>query len=223
MLIFLGENTIQYPLETRWQADSDSYARCVADPAHRKKTLRNRLYNLQSLPVKQKHGFSVADITRLTNNFAYFVNNIRSIDHSEWSTRGKCVLDHHFDDHTNCGSFCLRKKELTVLSEEQNKKKFYRCKQKEAKLYALLETIMADFTSMKRLEEVGHGLDTNPNEAINNTVAWKAPKGKTHCGSTSLENRICMAVSTHLIGPAEHFTKLYMDMGNPCGSVLPTI
>jgi len=27
MLIFLGENAIQYPLETRWQANSDSYAR----------------------------------------------------------------------------------------------------------------------------------------------------------------------------------------------------
>jgi len=185
----------------------------VADPAHRKKTLRNRLYSFNNLSVKKKYGFGPADITRIVKNFSYFINSLPSIDHGEWETRACCVLDHHFDCHTNCGDFCLRKKELLEKTPEENKKKFYRCKTKDCKLYEALHDIVSGFVTMKRLEEVGHGMDTQPNEALNNTIAWKAPKGKTYCGSSSLENRISMAVSTHLIGPEEYFKRLYGLMG----------
>jgi len=79
----------------------------VADPAHQKKTLRNRLYSFNNLTKKRKHGFGPADITRIVKNFSYFVNTLNNLDHSQWETKAKCVLDHHFDCHDNCGDFCL--------------------------------------------------------------------------------------------------------------------
>ena len=115
------------------------------------------------------------------------------------------MLDHHFDCHANCGDFCLRKKDLVDKTPEENKKKFYRCMQKDAALYDILSEIVGDFTTQERLDEVGHGMDAQANESLNNTIAWKAPKGKTYCGSKSLENRVCIAVSTHLIGPELYF------------------
>jgi len=80
-------------------------------------------------------------------------------------------------------------------------------------LYEMLSEIVGDFTTQQRLDEVGHGMDTQANEALNNTIAWKAPKGKTYLGSTSLENRVCIAVSTHLIGPEECWQRLFMSLG----------
>jgi len=185
----------------------------VADPAHRKKTLRNRLYAFNALAKKRKHGFGPADITWIVKNFSYFVNTLNKLDHSHWATRAKCVLDHHFDCHDNCGDFCLRKKDLVDKTPEENKKKFYRCMEKDATLYEMLSEIVGDFTTQERLDEVGHGMDTQANESLNNTIAWKAPKGKTYCGSRSLENRVCIAVSTHLIGPEVHFRRLHTSLG----------
>jgi len=185
----------------------------VADPSHRKKTLRNKLYALNNLPAPQKHGFGPADITRIVKNFSYFVNTMSTIDSTQWAVQGRCVLDHHFDDHANCGSFCLRKKELIEKTPEENSNKFYRSKDKDVKLYAALDQIVSGFLTQERLEEVGHGMDTQPNESLNNTIAWKAPKGKTYSGSVSLENRVCMAIATHLIGPAEYFGRCFDSMG----------
>jgi len=185
----------------------------VADPSHRKKTLQNKLCSFNTLPASQKYGFGPADITRIVKNFLYFVNALKTIDHDEWHERAKCALDHHFDDHSHCGSFCLRKDELLEKSAEENAKKFYRSKVKDKKMYEALSEIVQTFITKTRLDEVGPGMDAQPNESINNTIAWKATKGKTYCGSVSLENRVCVALSTHLIGPDKHFRGAFGRMG----------
>ena len=185
----------------------------VADPAHRKKTLRNRLCSFNNLTKKRKHGFGPADITRIAKNFSCFVNTSNKLDHSQWEAKAKCVLDLHFDCHDNCGDFCLRKRDLLDKTPEENKKKFCRSMDKDAVLCEMLSEIVGDFATQQRSDEVGHGMDTQANEALNNTIAWKAPKGKTHSGSTSLENRVCVAVSTHLIAPEECLQTLFMSLG----------
>jgi len=185
----------------------------VADPAHRKKTLRNKLHAFNGLTAPQKHGFGPAGITRTVKNFSHFVNTLHVVNSSTWADRGKCVPDHHFDDHAHCGDFCLRKKESKDKTPEENSRKFCRSKANDPKMCEALHEIVSGFVAQEKLEEVRHGMGTQPNEAINNAIAWKAPKGKTCCGSVFLENRVCMAMSTHSTGPEEQCKRSFQMMG----------
>ena len=56
-------------------------------------------------------------------------------------------------------------------------------------------------------------MNTQCNEALNTTISYKAPKNKHFSGSVSLRNRVDMGVSTHFIGRAEFFRKLYTSVG----------
>ena len=67
------------------------------------------------------------------------------------------------------------------------KKSFYRDKVADKSLYDWLTEQVGHFTTPEMLNEVGHGMDTNVNEALNNIVSWLAPKNKTYCGTVSLQ------------------------------------
>lgn len=195
----------------------------VADASHRKKTFRNHLYSYNGLSKKKKHGFSEADVMRLTTNFSYFIRSLQNLPKEEWEDRAKAVLDHHFDDHTHCGEWCDRKKELfdpqykpSKDKVEMNKVKHYRSKKDEKELYDDLKEIIDDFIHPTRLREVGHPYNTQVNECMNNTIAWLAPKNKHYSGSFSLLNRVSIGVAMHLLGPEKLFQILYERIGMIC-------
>jgi hypothetical protein len=137
---------------------------------------------------------------------------LKNLPESEYVNAGQAVIQHHFDDHTYCGVWCPRKR---LVTEEQRlaSKRFYRCKTKDAKLYAVLMEKVSRFFTFDRLKEIAHGMDTQVNESFNNTISWMAPKNKVYCGSSSLSNRLCMAVGINSIGLVRYFTRLYKEMG----------
>jgi hypothetical protein len=100
-------------------------------------------------------------------------------------------------------------------AEETEINKYYRCKTKDAKLYALLSTTIRRFTSLDKLAELAHGMDTNVNEGFNNICTWFAPKNKVFCGSGSLHNRLSFAVGINSLGYNEFFTRLFNQLGIP--------
>ena len=110
----------------------------------------------------------------------------------------KACLEHHFDNHVYCGDWCKRKD----ATEEEKMKliKFYWCKVKDTKLYALLSNKIERFVTYDRLVEMAHGLDTNMNEAFNQICTWFAPKNKVFAGTGSLPNCISMAVGINSLG-----------------------
>jgi hypothetical protein len=60
----------------------------------------------------------------------------------------KSPVDHHFNDHSTCGTWCKH----TDKSELELKKlKKYRCKQKNAKLYLLCTEIIDRFSKEENL------------------------------------------------------------------------
>jgi hypothetical protein len=61
---------------------------------------------------------------------------------------------------------------------------------------------------MDRLEEIGHDMDTQVNEALNNIVAWIAPKNKTYSGSNSLRARISIAIGINSVGFEQFMVEL---------------
>ena len=104
----------------------------------------------------------------------------------------------------------MRKEE----SEEERKtsSKFYRDKTIDKELYEWLSELVGNFTTKEKLDEVGHGMDTNINESLNSIVAWIAPKSKSYSGTISLKTRIFIAIGIHLAGFESFFLKLYESM-----------
>jgi hypothetical protein len=83
----------------------------------------------------------------------------------------------------------------------------------DAELYAVLHKMMERFCSLERLQEVAHGLDTQPNESFNNSASWFAPKNKVYCSSMSLANRLSMAIGITTLGLEDYFKRLYKELG----------
>ena len=151
------------------------------------------------------------DIMRVSTNFTYMMRTLPQKPREQWLDAAKAVIEHHFDNHEHCGQFCCRKR----LSEEQRKEspKVYRNKNQDKQLYTYLQATMARFITKEALEEVGHGHDTQVNESLNNTISWYAPKNKTYSGSSSLRNRIGIALGVHSIGTKVYFERLFKKLG----------
>jgi hypothetical protein len=61
--------------------------------------------------------------------------------------------------------------------------------------------------------ECAHRMDTQVNESFNNIAAWMAPKNKVYCGSSSLTNRLGIAVGIKSLGLFEYFKRLFIKLG----------
>ena len=182
------------------------------DPNHRKKTLKGDLHKQLRKKKADRESLTRCDILRVSTNFAYMVRTLHlKTSDGDILNAGKAVVEHHFDNHQCCGNWCRRK----GLSDEDKAacRKMYRYKQKDAVLYKYLTKTMERFVTLAALREVGHGMDTQVNESLNNTFAWYAPKNKTCCGSVSLSVRIALAVAIHTIGTERFFTRLFARLG----------
>ncbi len=185
----------------------------VADPNHRRKGLTGELIALDKSKKNVKMTMTRMDSTRIGKNFGYMARTLKQRPQSEFIQAAQACLEHHFDCHTYCGDWCKRKDQ----SEAQQKAsiKYYRCKIKDAKLYALLADKMARFITQERLNEMAHTLDTNMNEAFNQICTWFAPKNKVFAGTGSLHNRIAFAVGVNSLGLEVFFKRLFKMMGVP--------
>ena len=183
----------------------------LADPNHRKKTLKKYLYELLKKKVADRHGVTKCDVIRLGKNFAYMMRTLKYRDESEYVDAGKAVVEHHFDCHDFCGDWCKRSKQ--TAEQRLQSKKYYRCKTKDGKLYSALNNIIARFITLEALKEIGHGGDTQVNESLNNTISWLAPKNKTYGKSMSLTNRISIAIGVHSLGPMDYWRLLFNKLG----------
>ena len=179
----------------------------LADPGHRKKTLKGVLYKLEQQKKADKKTMTKCDCVRISTNFAYMTRTLPGVDESEWVDRGKAVLEHHFDNHEFCGSFCTRKDMSDA--DRAATTKYYRNKEKDKELYKLLHEAIARFVALDALREVGHGMDTLVNESLNNSIAWLAPKNKTYSMSHSLLNRISVAIAINALGIYGFFQRLF--------------
>jgi hypothetical protein len=183
----------------------------VADPNHRRKVLTGELYALATAKVAEKKTMTRMDSSRLGKNFGYFIRSLPNIPECDYVDRAKAVLEHHFGNHTHCGAWC-RRKSMTPQQLLESKS-YYRDKKKDAVLYDELSKKVARFITLDRLKEVAHGMDSQVNESLNNTVSWFAPKNKVYCGTQSLGNRIGLALGINALGHRVYFGRLFKALG----------
>jgi hypothetical protein len=187
--------------------------RFVADPNHRRKGLNGVLIKIDMSKASDKCTMTRMDSTRIAKNFGYMARTLKTRSEAEYDDAAKACLEHHFDNHEHCGSWCKRK----ALSDEEKKKsvKYYRSKKNDSELYELLKTSIERFCTHDKLLDMAHTLDTNMNEAFNQICTWFAPKNKVFSGSGSLPNRIAFAVGINSLGIQGFFTRLFKKMGIP--------
>ena len=186
----------------------------LADPNHRKKTLKGALYGTLKKKKAERFGLTKVDVIRVTNNFAYMMRGLHQLPSTDdFEDAGKAVLEHHFDCHDYCRSSFCKRMSMTQEERDADTDKIYRCKTKDSKLYSFLKDLLERFVSKDKLLEVGHGMDTQVNESLNNSIAWLAPKNKTYAGSQSLTNRVCIAIGIQSLGSLHYFTRLLEDLG----------
>jgi len=183
----------------------------VADPNHRRKQLTKDLITLDTSNVDKRCTMTRMDSTRIGKNFGYMARTLKSTPPEEYVNKAKAVLEHHFDNHEFCGEWCSRK--LQTDTQRQEGKRYYRSKERDAKLYVLLKSIVENYTTFDRLKDIAHGMDTNCCEAFNNLMTWYAPKNKIYCGSRSLWNRVCLCIGIISIGILPYFRRLFRKLG----------
>ena len=146
------------------------------------------------------------DVRRIGKNFAYMARCLPTTPEDQFESVGKAVLEHHFDNNCFCGPWCKRKD----MTDEQRiaSERYYRCKVKDEKLYSVLSSIIARFVTTDRLKELAHGMDTNVNESLNNTISYFAPKNRVFCQTRFLQNRVAFAVGITSLGLETYFTRL---------------
>jgi len=170
----------------------------LADPNHRKKTLKGELCGLVNKKVAKRCTLTCCDCVRLSTNFACMARTLVNKPVDQFERCGKAVLEHHFDNHEHCDDWC-RRKDQTIDERQQSAKRCH-CKTRDVKPHSLLQSRTARFATRAALSEVGHGMDTLLNESLNNSIAWLAPKNKVCSATLSLRNRVDLAVIINGIG-----------------------
>ena len=90
--------------------------------------------------------------------------------------------------------------QIENVNEVVELKTFYRCKEKDKKLYSQMSSIYSQFIEEKKLKQCRHGWSTQSNESMNTSIAAYAPKSKTYSKTMSLTNRTCIAIGVKNLG-----------------------
>jgi hypothetical protein len=77
----------------------------------------------------------------------------------------------------------------------------------------VLTQIVSRFIEEDRLEELNHGMDTNPNESFNNVISYFAPKNRVFCTTRSLETRVALAVGVVSVGFNVFYRRIFKALG----------
>ena len=137
----------------------------VADPNHCQKGLTGELIKLDKSTNNKQITMIRMDSTQIGKNFGYMAWTLKDQPECEFESAAKAVLDHHFNIHNNCGTWCKHKNE--TAEQRIRSKKYYCCVNRDAKFYSVLSEKIERFSTIDKLKEMAHGLDTNMNESFN--------------------------------------------------------
>jgi hypothetical protein len=180
----------------------------LADLSHRVRTFAKYLYALKTLGVG-KSEMNAIDCLRLKRNYAWWLFTGTKLTFEEFRNQAKSPILHHFNDHSQCGTWCQHTKKS---KDELRKLKKYRCKERNAKLYLQCDEIMERFCSEERLRECHHQMSSQKNEAMNRSIMRYAPKDKTYGRTMALTSRINIAIGIDCVGHPEYYERLFKAM-----------
>ena len=177
----------------------------LADPTHRVRSVSRHFF---ALADSTKSTCTKGDAMRMKRNMGCWLKQNRHKTFEEFRQSASAPLEHLFDAHSQCSiEWCTSK-----AGKEVNKGK-YRCKIKDALLYTTMKEIWEKYTSDELLFESHHTYDSQTNEALNHSMACRAPKTRTFSLSLSLEHRMMVCIGEHNVGLQSYWSEVFSNLG----------
>ena len=194
----------------------DAIVNFFADPTHRCKVACKKLF-AKARQKSNPYGFQPLDAHRLKKNFGYWLKTNQTRPWEEFFSSRLAVIDHHFGDHSHCsGEFCRYCDDCPPsrkLEWNEEEKKHYRDKVKNADMYQFVKTVFEPYMTEEKLLECLHPYSSQKNEAFMRTIHRYAPKTRNFGGSTSLPTRVYLAAITDSIGTEEATKRVFTRLG----------
>ena len=189
----------------------------LADPTHRTKCATKKLFKAANRSKKNNvEKMTKGCALRIKTNFGYFVNCCKKLGLPEMMRRAPAVVEHHFGNHAYCGPWCKysieRAAHIRHPWDDEAKKK-YKDKTKDAKLYNLVRECMDPYLTEESLAECAHEYDSQTNEACNKMFTKYAPKTTNFSRGIGLTTRVLIGTSVHSVGDLQAITAIYENMG----------
>eukprot|EP01050_Picozoa_sp_SAG11_P020036 SAG11_NODE_3302_length_2537_cov_8.562346_1_plen_763_part_10 len=199
---------------------------CNADPSHRTRTVAAKFFDLCNSKIAgEEEGDSRMSkkVAQKVKQYHGYVQHLRGCcdnpDLQQFREHWMCMLEHLFDNHSQCARFfeCRALKERDqeaggkgdyvpdiahpllvkqdtgriVASEKTTGRRYLY----GAALYARMKTLFEDWSTDERLRQSMHQQKTQINEAINNGYWAKCPKARDYTHSSSFAIRISFRVA----------------------------
>ena len=181
----------------------------LADPSHRVKVVSRQFYDMNIKPISK--GKMIAK--RMKKNWGYMLSQNRNSTMKEFLSAAKAPLEHMFDNHMFCGSWCAAKivaNNKTYIHPDG----FLSKKNKnELKIYNDLKNITDKYGSKFFLQQSLHSFDTQTNESLNQSQAALTPKNKMFHSTKAFHYRHAIMVGTHNWGYRRFWEETFNEVG----------
>jgi hypothetical protein len=186
----------------------------LADPNHRVRAMGKQIYGL----VKKGVAISTcekSDAERLKRNMAWCIRSNRDKPFKEFVESFNAVLEHHFNSHKYCDS-----KWCGPTRKDKSKKRYYRSKRSDRKLYKQLKELMEPFLTEHSLGQLYHPFNTNKCESLMANIVRLCPKNRHYSKTICGNGRVSLAVVIDSLGYFEAFKRLCQRTGMTMGRTM---
>ena len=187
-----------------------------ADRGHRKKVVATAVYAKAKLP-KSVSIIEDVDAKKIRKDWGYMLARVSKMDpekdEKEILNAGKAVLEHRFDNHAFCKSWCyhVKAKELGKKCKQPVKPGYYN-RRKHANKYKELKDVLSRFMTKTVLCESAHTMSTQKNESLNQSISCLVPKTKHFASYDTLLTRVALAVSFNNVGISKFYSQLMKEL-----------
>ena len=183
----------------------------LADKGHRNRGYSRVIFTEAAKSKKDGCGCTKIDAERLKRRMSWTLRLHSRGTFEEFQTAVLAVLEHHFNNHEHCASWC----KATSGTEEEIRERGLRFRSKvdNKELYEFLRKHHEEFMEESKLRQLWHCYDTNLVEAFNKFLTKFLPKDKTYC--QTIENRVrsMVAVSLQSIGYRQFYGRVFERVG----------
>ena len=179
-----------------------------SDRNHCVRSIAKELFVLCRKPLKECIG-NTHNAERLKRNLSYTIRHNCTKTIEELHLGVKSVLEHHFDNHEHCGTWCQCKGK--TKEEKKELKLKYRNKQLHEKFYMQCKIIFDK--ALKKVADVHHPYNSNVCEGFNKLITKFVPKNRQFNRTREYETRVNIAVCIDSIGFSETYWQIFEDMG----------
>jgi hypothetical protein len=157
----------------------------------------------------ERFGCIGIDAERMKRRMSWTLRLYASGSFEDFQTAVTAVLEHHFNNHDHCGTWCKAK----YGSDAEKKELRFRCKTTNHAMYLLFKSHHDQFMQEDSLRDLHHPHNTNHVEAFNKLITKFLPKDRTYCKTIENKARIHLAMCIQSVRYRRFYRRLFWRTG----------